>query len=129
MTEFLPENNDPVCQAAKVLLAKIKGDWLVPDRLYPLQLMLWGLSNAGLEPSLAESLEPPVSDLLRKPPQAVLSWLLYPEQTKLHPTLEPKALKELSPEDAARELLDLLADRLAATSEWSPPKQARQIAV
>ncbi len=128
MTEHLSANDDPVSQAALHLLNKA-GLGTPSEHLYLLHLMLWGIETgkAEIDRELAENLESAVGNLFTAKPAKVLSWLVYPEKSRAYPSLSAKELRVMSPASASRELLDLLSDRLAATTDWEAPRPLRAL--
>ena len=115
MAEWMKANEHPVNQKAKSLLLKAKVK-PYPAQLYILQLAQWGLESADL-PLLHLDLPAEVEALLgREDQEAVLKWLVPPEENRLEMEL-PKAK---SPEDGAWEVLDQLHISLGASVDGYP---------
>ena len=100
-------NLDPLNQAAlKFLKAEAPG-WTNPGSPYVLNLMRWGLEEAGL--SSTYPVEDALNRLEQKPPKAVLQRLTNPENLPGEVVLTAEQLAaETSAADAAALLLEQL---------------------
>lgn len=123
MPEFLKPNSEPLNQAAKALLLRAKAD-ADPAFLYFLQLIRWGLENGAgaLDRPTRDSLIEIQESFLGNDPEKVMKFLAYPEG-KLWPRLDPLTLRAMKPEEAAAEAIELLFDRMAAATDWEPPRK------
>jgi hypothetical protein len=104
MTESIPENQSPINQACKHKLLQAK-ESPSPDKLYLLQLAMWGLDNVDLSshPNLRYRLEQKLGDLQQNSPEEILSeW--YPEQEQQDHRSQD--LAKMSPEEAAFDVIE-----------------------
>ncbi len=123
--EPLPENRQLLNQQAKRLLAQT-GDPPTPDKLYLLQLAQWGLLEADdleVDPRLRDDLEDALARLLAGPQARAWKWLVYPDGPR-EPRLAPADLRNLTPSQAAGQVIQTLHNRLAATFPAYPPQPA-----
>lgn len=125
--EFLRENRHPAHQAAKALLVKALPVDPMPDVLYGLQLMLWGLDNLDLDGRARDALLPEVVDLMEVPPARAHKYLATANQEH-DAILDPRALKGLSLEEAAWLALSNLLDRMGAR-DIEPVQQPQNLAI
>ena len=100
MPESLSQNNHPLNRRARVLLRQVKGE-MSPDRVYLVQLVLWGLENEvdGLERD-----DELIANLWEASPDLVMKRLAEGDDAPL----DPHELDNLDPVDAAQRIYEAL---------------------